>query len=115
MNDDRQIFVAEVFVEDVAELRLRPNQVDPHGQSLAGKDSSADLCLGSFVGAYSVKRDVDEHGLLEHGVLERLLGFLDFEDGAALVLAALGAGAMGQLLLVAGGAFRDPNGGQKVV
>jgi len=46
----------------------------------------------------------------------RLLGcFLDIDHGAALVLAALGAGAMGQLLLVACGTFRDPDGGQKVV
>jgi hypothetical protein len=42
-------------------------------------------------------------------------GFLDVDHGAALVLAALGAGAMGQLLLVAVGALRDADGGQKVV
>jgi hypothetical protein len=80
------------------------------GQSLAGKDGSANLRLGSLVSANGVKGDVDEHGNW------RLLGcFLDIDYGAALVLAALGAGAMGQLLLVAGGAFRDPNGSQKVV
>jgi hypothetical protein len=74
--------------------------VDPDRQLPAGEDRPANLRLRSFVGAYGVKRNVDEHGLW------RLLGgFLDIEDGAALVLAALGAGAMGQFLLVAGGAF----------
>jgi hypothetical protein len=52
----------------------------------------------------------------EHGTLQRsLLGFLGFKHGAALVLAALGAGVMGQLLLVAIGALRDAGGGQEVV
>jgi hypothetical protein len=41
--------------------------------------------------------------------------FLDVEDGAALVLAALGAGAMGQLLLVAVGALGNAGGGEEVV
>jgi hypothetical protein len=79
--------------------------VDPHGQSFASENSPANLRFRSFIGAYSVKRNVDEHG-------RRLLGFfLDFDNGAALVLAALGAGAMGELLLVAGGALGDTHGG----
>jgi hypothetical protein len=41
--------------------------------------------------------------------------FLDIEDGAALVLAALGAGAMGQLLLVAVGALGNAHGGEEVM
>jgi hypothetical protein len=74
--------------------------VDPHGQSLAGEDGPANLRLGSFVGAYGVKRNIDEHG---RGKL--LLCFLDNDHGTALVLAALGTGAMGQLLFVAGRAL----------
>ena len=110
VDDDGQVFVFQVFVQKIAQLRLRPNQVDPHGQSLAGEDRPANLRLGSFVGAYGVKRNIDEHGR------GNLLGcFLDVQHGAALVLAALGAGAMGQLLLVAGGALGDAHGGQKVV
>jgi hypothetical protein len=62
VDDDGQIFVFQVFVQKVAQLRLRPNQVDPHGQSLAGEDGPANLRLGSFVGAYGVKRNIDEHG-----------------------------------------------------
>ena len=50
------------------------------------------------------------------GSMSILLGFfLDIQNGAALVLSALGAGAMGQLLLVAVGALGEPDGGQKVV
>jgi hypothetical protein len=110
VDDDGQIFVFEMFVQKVAQLRLRPNQVDPHRQSAAGENRPANLRLWSFVGTYGVKRDVDEHGR------SWLLGcFLDVQNGAALVRAALGAGAMGQLLLVAVGALGDSHGGQKVV
>jgi hypothetical protein len=42
-------------------------------------------------------------------------GFFDFEDVAALVDAALGAGAVGELLLVAVGALGDADGGKEVV
>ena len=63
VDDDGQVFVFKMLVEQVAQLRLRPNQVDPHGQSAAGEDGPANLRLGSFVGTYGVKRDVDEHGL----------------------------------------------------
>jgi len=46
----------------------------------------------------------------------RLLGFfLDIDNGASLVLAALGAGAMRELFLVAGGALGDADGGQEIV
>ena len=44
-----------------------------------------------------------------------LLGFLDFQHGAAFIRSALGAGAMGQLLFVAVRALREPGGGKKVV
>jgi hypothetical protein len=45
----------------------------------------------------------------------RLLGFLHIKNGTALVLAALGAGAMGQLLLVAVGALGDPGSRKEIV
>jgi hypothetical protein len=110
VDDDRQVLVVQVLVEEIVQLRLRPNQVDPYGQSLASEDSPAKLRLGSFVGAYGVKRNIDEHG---RGKL--LFSFLDSDHGAALVLAALGAGAMGQLLFVAGWALGYAHGGEKVV
>jgi len=61
VDDDGQVFVFEVLVEEIAELRLRPNEVDPHGQSAAGKDSPSNLRLWSFVRTYGVKNDVCEH------------------------------------------------------
>jgi hypothetical protein len=33
---DRQIFVVQVFVKKIAQLCLRPNQVNPDGQLAAG-------------------------------------------------------------------------------
>jgi hypothetical protein len=108
VNDDGQVIVAQSLIQKIVQLRLRTHQVDPNRQRFAGEDRPTNLRFRSFVGAYCVKRDVNEHG--------RLLGFvLDFDHGASLVLAALGAGAMGQLLLVAGGALGDADGGQKIV
>ena len=49
------------------------------------------------------------------GVDVNLLGFLHFQHGAAFVRSALGAGAMGQLLLVAVRALGEPGCGEKVV
>jgi hypothetical protein len=110
VNDEGQVFVSQHFIEQIAQFCLRPNQVDTNWQSLAGENRPANLRLGSFVGAYGVKRNINEH---KRG---KLLGcFLDINHGAALVLAALGAGAMGELLLVASGALGDPYSGQKVV
>ena len=61
VDHDGQIFVFQVFVQKVAQLRLRPNQMDPHRQSAAGENRPANLRLWSFVGTYGVKRNVDEH------------------------------------------------------
>ena len=61
VDHDGQVFVVEVFVQKVAQLRLRPNQMDPHRQSAAGEDRPPNLRLGSFVGTYGVKSNVDEH------------------------------------------------------
>jgi hypothetical protein len=36
VDHDRQIFLVQVFVQKVAQFRLRPNQVNPHGQLAAG-------------------------------------------------------------------------------
>ena len=110
VDDDRQVFVVEQFIELIAQLRLWPNQVDPHGQSAAGEDGPANLRLWCFIGADGVEHDVDEHGCPELADC-----FLYVENGAALVLAALGAGVVGELLLVAVGALADADGGQKVV
>jgi len=44
-----------------------------------------------------------------------LLGFLDLQHGAAFIHSAFGAGAMGQLLLVAARALGEPGCGEKVV
>jgi len=48
-------------------------------------------------------------------MLRLLGGFLDVENGAAFVGAALGAGVVGKLLLVTVGALGDAAGGQKIV
>ena len=96
-----------MFVQKVAQLRFRPDEMDPDRQGAAGEDGAANLRLWSFIGAYGVKRDIDEHRLFS------LLGcFLDVQDGAALVGSALGAGVVGQLFLVAVGALRDADGGR---
>jgi hypothetical protein len=109
VDDNGQIFVFEIFVQQAAQLSLGSNEVDPYGQSTAGEDRSPYLRLGSLVGTYGVKSYVDEHGA-------RLLGFfLDVENGSAFILAALGAGAMGQLLLVAVGALGEARSRQEVV
>jgi hypothetical protein len=106
MNHNRQIFVAERFVKQVAEFGLRSDQMDTDGQSLASENGTANLRFRSFVGADCVKHDVYKHG---H---EKLLGsFLNVDDGAALVFAALGASLVGQLLFVARGALGDAYGG----
>ncbi len=61
VDDDGQVFVVEMLVEQVAQLGLRPHQVDAHGQAAAGEDGPANLRLRSFVGPYGVENDVDEH------------------------------------------------------
>jgi hypothetical protein len=84
--------------------------VDTDRQSFAGENRPANLRLRSFISAYGIQCDIDEHGS------KKLLGFfLDIKNGASLVFAALGASAMGELLLVTGGALRDAYSGQKVV
>ena len=54
VDDDRQVFVAESFVEQVAQLRLRPHQVDTHGQSRQARIAPRISGFRSFVGAYGV-------------------------------------------------------------
>jgi hypothetical protein len=49
------------------------------------------------------------------GCFVKLLGFLDFEDFATLVGAALGAGVVRTLALVAVRALREAGGGEAVV
>ena len=70
MDDDGEVFVFEVLIQEVAELRLGTDQVHTHGQVLARLNRAADLGLGSFVRAEGVQRDIDErrrgHGW-EHG------------------------------------------------
>jgi hypothetical protein len=109
MDDDGQVFIFKMLIEQVAELRLGTDQMDPHWKSAASEDSPLDLRLGSLIGANGVKRDVSEHRGWN------LLLFLDFEHSAAFVCPTLGAGAMGQLLFVAVGTLREPGSGKKVV
>jgi hypothetical protein len=84
--------------------------MDPHRQSFAGEDGPTNLRFWSFVGTYGVERNVNEHGRWN-----LLRSFLDVQNGATLVGAALGAGAMGQLLFVAVGALGESYGRKKVV
>jgi hypothetical protein len=109
VDDDGEVFVFEMLVEQVTELGLRPDEMDPHGKSAAGKDGSPDLRLGSLVSTNGVKRDIGEHGVRD------LLCFLYIEHGAALIRSALGAGAMGQLFFVTVGALGEAGRGKKVV
>ena len=62
VDDDGQVFVVEVFIEEVAQLRLGPDEVHAHGEGAAGEDRPANLRFRSFVGTYGVERNVDEHG-----------------------------------------------------
>jgi hypothetical protein len=62
VNHDGEIFIFEVLVEQVAELRLGSDQMDAHRQASAGENRPPDLRLWSFVGTYGVERNVNEHG-----------------------------------------------------
>ena len=62
VNNDGQVLVFEMFVEQVAQLGLGPDQVHTHGQSPAREDGPANLGLRCFVGTYGVQRDVNQHG-----------------------------------------------------
>ena len=62
VDHDGQVFVLEVLVEEIAQLRLRPDEMDTNRQSPAGEDGPPDLRFWSFVGTDGVERDVDEHG-----------------------------------------------------
>jgi hypothetical protein len=74
--------------------------VDPYGQRAASHDCAPDFRLGSVVRTDGVERYVVEHWSLS------LLGcFFYVQNNASLVLATLGAGAMGKLLLVTVGAL----------
>jgi hypothetical protein len=84
--------------------------VDTYRQSLAGDNRSANLGFGSFVGSYGVKRNINEHG---HWRL--LGGFLNFKNGATLVLAALWASLMGQLFFLTVGANGDADSGKEIM
>ncbi len=61
VDDDGEVFIFKVLIEEVAELGLGTDQMDPHGKSATGEDGSLDLRLGSLVGTNCVKRDVGEH------------------------------------------------------
>jgi len=85
--------------------------MDPDGQRAAGENGAPNLRFGSLIRAEGVECNVDEHTC----PTSLLGGFLDFENLAALVLAALGAGAMGQLLLVAYRALGEAGGSEKIM
>jgi hypothetical protein len=86
--------------------------VDADVQAAAGENRASNFGFRSLVRTHGVESDVDEHLL---GMRRKLLGFLDFEDFATLVGAALGAGVVRTLALVAVGALREAGGGEAVV
>ena len=49
MDDDRQVFVFEMLVQQIAELAFRPNQMHPHRKRAAGFNGAANLRFRSFV------------------------------------------------------------------
>ena len=54
VDDDGQVFVFKMLVEQVAQLRLRPDEMHAHGQRAAGEDGSPDLRFGSLIGTNGV-------------------------------------------------------------
>jgi hypothetical protein len=49
VDDDGQVFVFEVLVEQIAQFRLRPNEMHAHRQGTAGEDRPMNLGFRSFV------------------------------------------------------------------
>ena len=62
VDDDRQVFIFKVFIKQIAQFRLRPDQMNAHRKCPSCEDRSPDLGFGCFIGTYCIKRDVDEHG-----------------------------------------------------
>ena len=60
VDDDRQIFVFEILIQQVAQLRLRTDQMHAHRQSPASLNGAANLRLRSFVRAKSVQRNIHQ-------------------------------------------------------
>jgi hypothetical protein len=126
-----QVFVLKVFVQKIMQLRLRPNQMDPHRQSTTREDRAPYLRLRSFIGTYRVKRNVDQHEpcfsvgaptsrricLCRLDGMRQLLlrSFLHIQHLAAFVDAAFRASLVGKLLLVAARALGHTRRRQKVV
>src|SRR6266567_8007128 len=63
LDGDGQVLILEVLVEQVAQLRLRPNEMDPYRKGAAGKDGAPNLRLRGLVAAECVQRYVDQHVL----------------------------------------------------
>jgi len=117
MDDvDGEVFAVAVEVECWADAVFGADEVDADGELAACGHGTANLGVRGFVGAHGVEDDVGQHAVC---VWMSLVPGLDFrfggEDGAALVLAALGAGVMGELALLAVGADVAVWEGEEVV
>jgi hypothetical protein len=60
VDDDGQIFVFQILVQQIAQLRLGTDQMHTHRKSPASLNRAANLRLRSFVRAKSVERDIDQ-------------------------------------------------------
>ncbi len=117
-DEDRQALAAEVLAQDGTEDIFGAGKVDADVILTRSEDGPANLGFGGLVGAHSVYNDIDRHQQGTWSVRIRgmmLACFLDREDLAALVGAALAADAMGQLALMAVGALGEAGGGEEVV
>jgi hypothetical protein len=93
--------------------------MNPHVELPRSKDSPANLRLGGFVGTHCVYNDVSRH---QQGSdrsagagLEELACFFGHKNVATLIRAALLAGTMGKLALMAVRALGEAGRGQEVV
>ena len=82
--------------------------MNANGKVTTGQDRASNLRLRSFVRAHGVECDVGQHRVV-------LAGFLDFQNFAPLISAALGANVMRQLALVTVRTFGETARRQKVV
>jgi hypothetical protein len=112
---------AEGLTQDGADDVFGACEVDADTLELtASQDGPANLWFGGFVGTHCVNDDVYRHSAQHRSVQVddselSLDSFFGCQDGSALVLAALAAGAVGQLALVAVGALGEAGGGEEVV
>jgi hypothetical protein len=92
-----------VAVEFRLDTVLRTDQEHARAEMAGGRDRALNFGPRSTIRTHRIQGYGAWHGIAG----KRLAGFFDFHNLAPFVVAALGAGAMGHLLLVAVGALRQ--------